>query len=147
MPSRPWTEAVSTGHFLLQIIVILSKMSIKELLRFLMMVLFALESVRHCCIMIITIIFGFILELMDSYNAVKNYFVINVKFHFFLTFSLFATCSVFSSSALKMCKFQTNGLYSGLTKTAISLPFLTCIFPKLIISLHWGEEMVLSIFS
>ena len=84
-----------------------------------MMVLFVLENVRRCCIMVITINFGFIPGLMDYYNAEENYFPINVKFHFFCTSSLFAACSVFSS-ALKMCRSQINGL----TKPAVfSLPF------------------------
>lgn len=50
---------------------------------FLMMVLFALENVRCCFTVIITINFGFILGLMDYYNAEENNFPINVKFHFF----------------------------------------------------------------
>lgn len=63
---------------------------------FLMMALFSSENARHCHIMKIIIIFEFILGLMDYYNAVENYFPINVKFHFLRAFSLFATClSVF----------------------------------------------------
>lgn len=61
-----------------------------------MMVLFALENVRCCFIVIITINFGFILGLMDYYNAEENYFPINVNFIlFFYLLSLWHMFSVF----------------------------------------------------
>lgn len=90
---------------------------------FLMMVLFALENVRCCFIVIITINFGFILGLMDYYNAEENYFPINVKFHFFL--NLLSLCHMFSvfSSAVKMCRSQINGL-TNLAVFSLSLLIL-----------------------
>lgn len=111
------------------------------------MVLFALENARRHCIMIMAVNFRFVLGLMDNYNAVENYFPINVNFFSSLSPSLFATCSVFSSFVLRMCKAQKNGA----DKTCCFLDHFWLFFffkyPTLIIRLPWGKGMVLSILT
>ena len=104
------------------------------------MVLFVLENVRRHCIMVTAIKFGFVLGLMDYYNAVGNYFPINVKFHFFLSLSLFATCSVFSSSVLKMCKALKRGLIKPAVLSFLSLSLFLKKKFFLMFTYFWDRE-------